>query len=112
MLRKNPHMSIIKNNNGGRRDFFAMGNIYNASNVMLNSLGEKLRALRFEKEMTISEVASKLNIGTMTLCEYELGHRDPIMSNILKLAEFYDISVNYLFGYTNEKAPFLPREKN
>ncbi|WP_432401042.1 helix-turn-helix domain-containing protein [Wukongibacter sp. M2B1] len=67
------------------------------------SLGQRLKQLRKEKELTIREVAKLFSIGKSTLSDWENERRNPNYDMIKKLAEFYGVTVDYLLGITDEK---------
>lgn len=62
------------------------------------SLGEKLTKLREEKGHMQRDVAAKLGIAPNTLSGYERDLRSPDPDTLIKLANFYNISVDCLLG--------------
>ena len=64
-------------------------------------MGERLRALRLEKGLTLKEVSSILGINLMTYAHYEHGDREPSISMLKSLCDFYDVSADYLLGRTD-----------
>ncbi len=70
------------------------------------NFGEKIKALRIEKNWTQDFVAKKLNISVPALSRYESGTYEPkSMSMIVDFAKLYDVSVDYLFGMNLEIEP-------
>ena len=69
----------------------------------------RIRDLRVDKDYTQKFVVRHLNIAQNTLSQYELGERSIPPEILIELALFYDVSVDYLLGLTNEKAPY-PRK--
>ncbi len=65
--------------------------------------GNILRELREEKDLTQVELAKKLNITSQSLSQYELGKRIPDIEMIDRLANFFNVSVDYLLGRTDIK---------
>ena len=55
-----------------------------------------LRALRKARGMTLKEVAERVGVAESTVSQYENGKRDPDFETLLKLAELFDVSVDYL----------------
>lgn len=53
-------------------------------------LGNKLRLIRQEKNMTLAEVATKLNIAAKTLQRYECGERKIKLEVLQRLADIYE----------------------
>ncbi|MBQ8430586.1 MAG: helix-turn-helix transcriptional regulator [Clostridia bacterium] len=58
----------------------------------------KLKELRKIKGYTQNEVASLLNIQTMTYNGYENNKREPNIEMLCKLAKLYNTSIDYLVG--------------
>lgn len=57
-----------------------------------------LRELRKSKNLTIAEVADKLNMPFETYRSYEIGRRQADYDTLIKIAEYYGVSVDYLLG--------------
>lgn len=68
------------------------------------SLGERLANLRENLGLTQKELAAKLNVGRSTISDYEKGTTQPSYDVLIKLADFFDVSLDYLFGRTEIKA--------
>lgn len=64
---------------------------------------EKIRNLREDNDKTQKELADYLNIKQTTYSKYELGKINIPVEVFIKLADFYDVSVDYLLGRTNKK---------
>lgn len=67
---------------------------------MSQNLGDKLRELRETFDFTQGQVAYKLGISVGTLSHWELGRRKPSYDDIAKLAEFFNVTSDYLLGMT------------
>lgn len=65
--------------------------------------GDRLRELRVSRNWSIEDVSNKIGIGTSTYGGYEKEYRKPPIQNLIKLANLYDVSVDYILGLTNEK---------
>lgn len=63
---------------------------------------ERLKSLREKKEITQRELAKLINIASSTLAMYETGRRKPDFETLIKLADFFDVSTDYLLGRSNE----------
>lgn len=59
--------------------------------------------LRKEKGLSQKEVAAKLGISQALLSHYEKGIRECGQSFLVRIADFYDVSCDYLLGRTNER---------
>ena len=62
-----------------------------------------LKKLRSEKNLTLQEVSEKSGVSYSAYQKYELGIRELGAKSLVKLADFYGVSVNYLLG--REEAP-------
>ncbi len=65
--------------------------------------GIRLKELRQEKEITQSELGKILNLSQRSISQYELGIRFPDEVILNLIADFFDVSLDYLFGRTNIK---------
>lgn len=57
-----------------------------------------LKELRKEKEKSIREVAETIGISASALYYYETEQQEPTASVLIKLANYYDTSIDYLLG--------------
>ena len=67
-------------------------------------IGDILKQLRNEKEMTIAKAAETFGVANRTYSSYELEEREPNLSLLIKLADFYNVSTDYLLGRTPVRA--------
>lgn len=63
---------------------------------------QRLRDLREDSDLTQSQLVEKLNMHKTTYTNYEQGKRDLPLEVAIKLAKFYNVSLDYLAGLTNE----------
>ena len=61
-------------------------------------LGKRLKELRDERNLTQKQLADALGINTVTYLHYEKDQREPPLSLLADLAEYYSVSVDYLLG--------------
>lgn len=66
---------------------------------------EILKQLRKEKGLTQYEVAKLLDITVSAYGNYELNQREPNIENLIKLSDFYGVSVDFLIGHSKNKSP-------
>ena len=71
---------------------------------------EHLRGLREDRDLNQAEMAKMLNIHQTTYSNYELEKGNIPLPTLRALAEFFDTSVDYLIGLTDERRPY-PRRK-
>ena len=75
-------------------------------------LASKLKKVRQDKQMTQKSIADFLGMTPNAYQKYELGTRIPDLETLVKLTDFYNISVDYLLGRTAEPAINKPKESN
>jgi transcriptional regulator with XRE-family HTH domain len=70
---------------------------------MIN-LGNRLLELRNKRNMRQEDVAKKIGVGRTTYAMYEQGKREPDYETLLKLADLFEVSTDYLLtGRTEAK---------
>lgn len=58
----------------------------------------RLKELRKQKGLTLVELGKEVNLANNTLSRYERGIREPNISMLIKLADYFNVSVDYLIG--------------
>ena len=71
---------------------------------------ERIRDLRLDRGLSQQQIAELLNVKQNTYSQYEIGVLNYPVDVLIKLARFYNTSVDYLLGLTDEAAPY-PRRK-
>ncbi|MDD6188545.1 MAG: helix-turn-helix transcriptional regulator [Clostridiales bacterium] len=66
----------------------------------------RIRDLREDSDLLQKDVARYLQCTQVCYSYYEIGRRDIPTDVLIKLAEFYNTSTDYLLGVTDEKAPY------
>lgn len=64
---------------------------------------ERLKALRLEAKLTQSDVAKEFGISQQAYAKWENAKANPTQSVITKLANFYNVSIDYLMGKSDYK---------
>ena len=64
---------------------------------------QRLKRLRKEAQKTQAEMADYIEINRSTYGEYERGVITPPIDKIKLLADYFDVSVDYLAGYANQR---------
>ena len=64
---------------------------------------ENIRNIREDNDIKQVEIAKYLNVKQTTYSKYELGKINIPIEVFIKLADFYDVSVDYLLGRTCRK---------
>ncbi|CCZ17444.1 dNA-binding helix-turn-helix protein [Clostridium sp. CAG:780] len=71
---------------------------------------ERIRNLREDKDLTQKQIGELLNMSQTGYNQYEIGKNDIPTNILIKLAKFYNTSIDYLLGLTDEIKPY-PRIK-
>ena len=66
----------------------------------------KIRDMREDHDLTQQQVAEFLMCDQSLYSKYERGERDIPLNIMVKLAQFYRTSIDYLVGLTNNKQPY------
>lgn len=70
---------------------------------------ENIRSLRIDSGYTQRQIGDYLGISQNTYSQYEIGVLNYPVDVLMKLADFYNVSVDYLLGRTNRKEPYPPK---
>ena len=62
---------------------------------------KRIRDLREDRELTQKELAKFLNCSQQVYSNYELGQRDIPTYVLIKLSSFYNVSVDYILGISD-----------
>ena len=71
----------------------------------------RLYELREDNDLKQRELAALLNCSQVCYSYYELGRWEIPLALLMKLADFYKTSVDYLLYRTDNPAPYEPSEK-
>lgn len=63
----------------------------------------RLRDLREDADLTQAQLANALSMQTTTYRRYELGERDLPLQKAIEIADYYQISLDYLVGRSDDK---------
>ena len=64
--------------------------------------GERLRELRKEKGIGQNALAEKIRVSNASISYWETGKQEPCASAICKLAEYFNVTTDYLLGVTDD----------
>ncbi len=70
----------------------------------------RIRDLREDSDLKQKDIAEYLQCTQVAYSHYELGKRDIPTDVLCRLADYYGVSVDYLLGRTDERAPY-PKKK-
>ncbi len=66
-------------------------------------IGKRLRELREQNKKSREEIAQELNISLAAYAHYENNFRQPPIENLIKLADYYNVSLDFLVGRSVKK---------
>lgn len=63
---------------------------------------ERFRQLREETGVSMKQVADAVGVSDAAVCKWENGNAEPKVSYLIKLAEYFECSIDYIAGKTND----------
>ena len=66
-------------------------------------MGEKLKSLRLEKNLTQKQIADRIGLAVSAVSSYESGSRYPSYDVLVKLSRIFHVSTDYLLGITDTR---------
>ena len=66
------------------------------------TFSERLKELRLAKGLTQMQVSQSTGMSLLGYQRYEYGSREPAYNKLLALADYFDVSLDYLVGRTNK----------
>jgi transcriptional regulator with XRE-family HTH domain len=76
------------------------------------TLGERIKYLREKNGYAQKFVAEKIGVRNNTLSSYESDKRQPDYDTLQKIADFFEVSVDYLLGRTDDPSPKANKKMN
>ena len=71
----------------------------------------RIRDMREDRELLQKDMAEYLHCTQVCYSLYELGKRDIPTETLIKLAQFYNTSTDYILGLTDDPTPSVRKEK-
>jgi transcriptional regulator with XRE-family HTH domain len=71
-------------------------------------IGERLKELRDKKGLTLKQMGEILGVSHMTYQRYEKNDTDVSTDMLIKLADFYGVTTDYLLGRESPNDPLAP----
>lgn len=72
------------------------------------SFPERLKFLRKERRVGAKDVYQSAGLSQAAYYYYERGEREPNLTSLSALADYFNVSADYLLGRSNNPAPFRP----
>lgn len=92
------------------REFNEAVDLTQARQIRKDAVGKRLNALREESGVKQKEVATQIGINTITLSGYEIGKSEPNFEVLVRLADYYKVSLDYILCRTDTKIKFDKHE--
>lgn len=76
----------------------------------MNKFANNLKLLRIENRQTQADLANVFNVAQRTIHAWENNLQEPSIDTIIKIAKFYNVSINYLYGLEDEDGRIIIQE--
>jgi len=90
LLGKTDNFNVLSSNSNG------------SDNTEKNSFGSRLKELRLRKQITQEQLATYLGVSKSAVGMWEGEKREPDLETVLKVADYFEVSVEYLLGRENQ----------
>lgn len=67
---------------------------------------QRLKEIREDRDLTQKQISKVLGISQVVYSRYETGIRLIPIDKLVKLAKYYQVSVDYILGLTDESKPY------
>ena len=64
----------------------------------MTSFKERLKELRLERNLSQQALGKIVNMSKMAISHWENGHSEPSIAQLIRLAELFEVSVDFLVG--------------
>lgn len=75
------------------------------------TLGQKIKKLRIEKDLTQKELAEQTHVTFQTVSKWEKDENEPDITTLKQLAKLFNCSIDTLLEETNEEKGFAPKKR-
>ncbi len=77
---------------------------------MKNPFPERLKQIIKENDLAVAEVAKAIDVSPKTIYAFMSGDRGPAFDRLVKLADYLNVSTDYLLGKSDEPTAILVEE--
>jgi transcriptional regulator with XRE-family HTH domain len=70
----------------------------------MSTFGQRLKALREERELTQEELAKLIGVNRATLANWEVGRTQPDYDRLCRIASYFKVTSDYLIGRTDQRS--------
>ncbi|AEM79504.1 helix-turn-helix domain-containing protein [Thermoanaerobacter wiegelii] len=75
-------------------------------------IGERLKMLRKEKGLTMKEIGEIIGVSDAAWTKYEKNRAEPSIESLIKIADYFQVSLDFLLGRTNIREPQFVEKAN
>ncbi|MBQ3444264.1 MAG: helix-turn-helix transcriptional regulator [Selenomonadaceae bacterium] len=102
--------SVFNRSSGGE------GGIHKSRNISLNKetsgmFNGRLKSLRKSRKLSQKDFAQALRVSQQTVASWESGRTEPSNTALRDIADYFNVSADYLFGCETPKSPALSAEQ-
>lgn len=76
-------------------------------NFTTRVFAERLSQLRAEKELSLDDLAKAVGTSKTTLNKYELKLREPKLSIVKAISDYFNVNLDWLVGFSEERDPVV-----
>ena len=70
----------------------------------------RIREIRKQRGLTMKQLGKIVDLAESTISQYETGKRQPDNETLLKLSEYFGVTVGYLLGAETQAVPAAPKK--
>lgn len=74
-------------------------------------MNNRIFSLRRQYNISQQQLANYLKVSRKTIGNYELGITEPTFNIVIKLADYFKVSIDYLLGYSDSISPSVRPDK-
>lgn len=78
----------------------------------LNTIGKRIKYLRDKNNLSQKRLSESIGVSNVQLSRYESGARQPDYETLQKIADYFDVTIDYLFGRSITKEGTISEEKD
>lgn len=71
---------------------------------------ENLKRLMSSRNFSMKALSDEVGITSATISRYLSGNRTPDLQQIIKIAEYFNVSIDWLLGINGDKFDIMPKE--
>jgi transcriptional regulator with XRE-family HTH domain len=75
-------------------------------------IGERLKMLRKEKKLTMKQIGEIIGVSDAAWTKYEKNRAEPSVKSLINMANYFQVSLDFLLGRTNIREPQIVDEAN